>query len=82
MYALEAKALLPALSGKFYGVLAQAIYVVKCYPTPGEYQRIGQQIIKKYPFLKLPLGEPYVSDQHHFVRINTGTCAIHTLGTR
>ena len=73
MCALEAKALLPALSGKFYGVLARAIYAMKCYPTPREYQRIGQQIIENYPFLKSPVGEPYVSDQHHYACINTGT---------
>ena len=64
MYALEAKALLPALSGRFYGILARAIYAMKCYPTPEEYRRIGQQIIDKYPFLKSPVGVPYVSDQH------------------
>ena len=62
MYALEAKALLPALNGRFYGVLARVIYAMKCYPTP-EYRRIGQQIIEKYPFLKSPVGVPYVSDQ-------------------
>ena len=44
-------------------VLARAIYAMKCYPTPGEYQQIGQQITEKYPFLKSPVGIPYVSDQ-------------------
>ena len=55
---------------------------MKCYPTPEEYQRIGQQIIEKYPFLKSPVGVPYVSNQQGR-HIDAGvTCAliIHTLG--
>ena len=56
MYALELKAMLPTQSRKFYGVIAWAVYAIKCYPTSSEYEQLGQQIIEKYPFLKSPVG--------------------------
>ena len=60
MHALEMKAMLPNHSGRFYGVIARAVYAIKCYPTHAEYEQLGQQIIDKYPFLMSPVGEPYV----------------------
>ena len=53
--------MLPNQCGKFCGVIACAVYAIKCYPTSAEYERLGQQILEKYPFLKSPVGAPYVS---------------------
>lgn len=41
MNALETKTMLPKQSGKFYGVVARAVYALKCYPTSAEYERLG-----------------------------------------
>ena len=47
--------------GKFVKGVAAAIFRFKAYPTSGEYNHVGQQIILKYPFLKSLSGTGYVS---------------------
>lgn len=59
--ALHAKIVPQEILNRFLAVTARAIYAIKCYPRSNEYDAIGVQIIQKYPFLKSPIGCPYVS---------------------
>ena len=59
--ALRAKMMTPEAMKKFLATMARALYALKCYPTAGEYEAIGVQVIQRYPFMKSPAGCPYVS---------------------
>ena len=59
--ALMAKVVPPEAMKKFLATIARAVYAIKCYPTTGEYEALGDEIIHRYPFMKSPAGCPYVS---------------------
>ena len=59
--ALHAKSVPPEVMKRFLSVMARATFAIKCYPTSGEYESIGVQVIQHYPFMKSPAGCPYVS---------------------
>lgn len=67
--ALRAKVMPPEVMKKFLAGLARAVYAIKCYPTPSEYEALGVQIIQKYPFLKSPAGCPYVSYMYSTIKL-------------
>ena len=46
---------------KFIASVCSAIFQYKSLPTTDEYNHVGEQIIKKYPFLKSKSGSGYVS---------------------
>jgi len=46
---------------KFIASICLAIFKYKSLPTPSEYNHIGEQIVKQYPFLKNKTGPGYVS---------------------
>ena len=47
---------------KFIAAVAASIFRFKSYPTKEEYEHVGQQIIKKFPFLRSASGTGYVSN--------------------
>ena len=46
---------------KFIASVCSAIFQYKSLPTKDEYNHVGEEIIKKYPFLKSKSGSGYVS---------------------
>ena len=58
---LEQNKLCGRARAKFIASIASAIFKYKNYPTTDEYNHVGQQIIKKYSFLKSSSGSGYVS---------------------
>ena len=58
--ALKLKCLQPKQFAKFVTWIANVMFLYKRYPTRRKYERVGQQVIKKYPFLSSPM-DPYVS---------------------
>ena len=46
---------------KFISSVCSAIFQFKSLPTTDEYNHVGEQIVKKYPFLKTKSGTGYVS---------------------
>lgn len=59
--AIRTKVMPPEAMRRFLAVMARALYAIKCYPTAGEYEAIGVQVIQRYPFMRSPAGCPYVS---------------------
>ena len=58
---LEQSKLCGQARAKFIACIASAIFHHKCYPTKDEYDSVGREIIKKYPFLKSKSGSGYVN---------------------
>ena len=46
---------------KFVASVCSAIFQYKSLPTKDEYNHVGEEIVKKYPFLKSKSGSGYVS---------------------
>ena len=46
---------------KFIASICSAIFRFKAYPNKAEYNHVGKQIVKKYPFLRSKTGSGYVS---------------------
>lgn len=44
----------------FITSIARSMFAVKKYPTTQAFDNIGQLVLRKYPFLKSPLGNGYV----------------------
>jgi len=53
---------------KFIASICSAIFQYKAYPNKAEYNHVGEQIVKKYPFLRSKTGSGYVSSvlNHRF----------------
>ena len=50
---------------KFIASICSAFFQYKSLPTKDEYDHIGEEIVKKYPFLKSKSGSGYVSFYMH-----------------
>ena len=58
---LEQNKLCGRARAKFINSISSAMFKYKNYPTGEEYNHVGAQIVKKYPFLKSSSGSGYVS---------------------
>ena len=61
MHDLKQNRLSRAARAKFIASICSAIFLYKFLPTTDEYNHVGEQIVKKYPFLKNKSGSGYVS---------------------
>ena len=68
---LKLKSLQPKQFAKFMSRIANVMFLYKRYPTRREYERVGQQVIKEYPFLSSPM-DPYVSYVYSYIYIYIG----------
>ena len=68
---------------KFIASVCSAIFQYKSLPTTDEYNHVGEQIVKKYPFLKSKSGSGYVSwlPAHLHAYIPNNWNALHNLYT-
>ena len=57
---LKLRVLQPNQVARLITRLDNAMFLYKRYPKRCEYERVAQQVIQKYPFLKSPI-HPYVS---------------------
>ncbi len=74
MVDLEQKKLSGKARAKFIASISSAIFKYKGYPTRDEYNHVGAQIVKKYPFLRSSSGTGYVSTVNMSYR-NVAACA-------
>ena len=58
---LTEKSMTTASTRLFLTAIVRAMYAVKRYPTGQEFDFIGRLVIDKYPFLRSPIGNGYVS---------------------
>ena len=57
---LKLQVLQPNQVAKFITRIANVMFLYKRYPRRSEYERVAQQVVKKYSFLESPV-HPYVS---------------------
>ena len=65
---IKLKSLQPKQFAKFMSRIANVMFLYIRYPTRREYERVGQQVIKEYPFLSSPM-DPYVSYVYSYIYI-------------
>jgi len=58
---LKESRLIGRARAKFIAGICSAIFQHKAYPSKAEYDHVGEQIVKKYPFLRSKTGSGYVS---------------------
>ena len=52
---------------KFIARICSAIFRYKAFPSTAEYNHVGEQIVKKYPFLRNKTGTGYISSSINHV---------------
>lgn len=58
---LKENRLIGRARAKFITSICSAIFRYKAYPNKAEYNHVGEEIVKKYPFLRSKTGSGYVS---------------------
>ena len=59
-HALKAKKMTLETDKAFLSSAAGAMFSYKRYPSGADFYNVAREIVTKYPFMKSPVGKPYV----------------------